>query len=108
MVQQIGPKALHAKIEAGEPLYLIDVRQPWEHEKAALPGSILIPLAELSARAAEIAPPDNALVVAYCHHGIRSLTAAQLLERLGFRPAASLVGGIDAWAVEVDPTMPRY
>jgi adenylyltransferase/sulfurtransferase len=47
-------------------------------------------------------------VVAYCHHGIRSLSAVAVLEQLGFRAAASLGGGIDAWSREVDPSMPRY
>jgi adenylyltransferase/sulfurtransferase len=108
LVQQIDVRELQRKLAAGEPVYLIDVRQPWEHETVALPDSLLIPLGELFARSDEIKPPAGALVVAYCHHGIRSLSAAALLEQLGFRPAASLGGGIDAWSREVDPSMPRY
>jgi adenylyltransferase/sulfurtransferase len=108
MVRQIEPRALAAKLAAGEPVYLLDVRQPWEHETAALPGSVLVPLHELPSRASEVRPPAGALTVVYCHHGVRSLPAAALLQRLGLRDVASLAGGIDAWSLEVDPSLPRY
>src|SRR5207302_914246 len=81
------------RLAAREAVYLLDVRQPWEHETAALPGSVLVPLSELGVRGLELRPPDGALVVAYCHHGIRSLSAAALLERLGIGPVVSLAGG---------------
>jgi rhodanese-related sulfurtransferase len=93
---------------AGEPVFILDVRQPWEHETAALPGSVLIPLSDLPARAAEVRPPVGTLVVVYCHHGIRSLSGAALLEQADVRPVVSLAGGIDAWARLVDPGVPRY
>ena len=108
MVQQISVQSLASKLSAGEPVYLIDVRQPWEHETVALPGSVLIPLHELPARLEEIQPPEGALVVAYCHHGIRSLSAAAFLEQAGVKPVASLAGGIDAWSLHIDPRLPRY
>jgi adenylyltransferase/sulfurtransferase len=99
---------LAQRLEAKKPVFLIDVREPWEHEIAALPGSKLIPLSQLQARVDEITPPPDAAVVVYCHHGIRSLSAAALLEHLGVTPAYSLAGGIDAWSVAIDPKMPRY
>lgn len=108
MVQQISVSELAQKLRAGEPVYLVDVRQAWEHETAALPGSVLIPLNELQERADEIAPPKGTLVVAYCHHGVRSLSAAALLEQAGHETVASLRGGIEAWSLEIDPRMPRY
>jgi rhodanese-related sulfurtransferase len=107
-VQEIQARDLAKRLAAGEPVYLIDVREPWEHELAALPNSKLLPLGQLHARAAEISPPEGALVVAYCHHGIRSLSAAALLEHLGIAPAYSLAGGIEAWSREIDARMPRY
>ena len=107
-MRQIDVRQLAARLQAHEPVYLLDVRQPWEHETAALPDSHLIPLAELAARAREVTAPEHVLVVAYCHHGIRSLSAASILEKLGRRNVASLAGGIDAWSQEVDPTVPRY
>jgi adenylyltransferase/sulfurtransferase len=108
VVQQITVRDLARKMAGGEPVFLLDVRQPWEHETAALPGSVLIPLNELPARVGEVRPPDGTLVVVYCHHGIRSLSGAAFLEQAAVRPVASLAGGIDAWARLVDPGVPRY
>jgi len=108
MVRQMMVEELDARMRAGEALVLLDVRQPWEHETAALPGSVLIPLDELTSRVDELEVPEGATVVAYCHHGVRSLSAAALLERLGHPGAVSLRGGIDAWSLRVDPTICRY
>ena len=108
MVRQIGVRELAQKIEAGEPVYLLDVRQPWEHETAALPGSVLVPLDELTQRGDEIEAEEGTTIVAYCHHGVRSLSAAVLLERMGHADVVSLRGGIDAWSRDVDPTVKRY
>jgi rhodanese-related sulfurtransferase len=106
--RQISVHDLAAKLEAKEPVYLLDVRQPWEHKTAALAGGILIPLQQLAGRAAEVHPPAEALVVVYCHHGIRSLSGAALLESCGLTKVVSLAGGIDAWSLEIDPQVPRY
>ncbi len=108
MVQQIGVQELSRKLTAGEPVHLLDVRQVWEHDIAALPDSQLVPLGELPARVAEIALAPGALLVVYCHHGIRSLHAAHFLEQAGFGDVASLAGGIDAWSAQVDARLPRY
>src|SRR5947207_11118212 len=108
MIRELNVQELAQKLASDEPVHLLDVRQPWEHEIAALPGSQLVPLAELPARIAEIAPAPRALLVVYCHHGIRSLHAAGFLERAGFPAVASLAGGIDAWALHVDGKVPRY
>ncbi|HWV38399.1 MAG TPA: rhodanese-like domain-containing protein [Vulgatibacter sp.] len=104
----IRPAELAARLRAGEPTVLVDVRQPWEHELARLPGSVLLPLGELPARAGEIVAPEDALVVAYCHHGVRSQSGAAILLGHGLRHVASLVGGIEAWSAEVDPGIQRY
>jgi adenylyltransferase/sulfurtransferase len=108
MVTEINVQELARRLTAGESIHLLDVRQPWEHDLAALPGSQLVPLGELPARVAEVAPAPGALLVVYCHHGIRSLHAAHFLEQAGFAEVASLAGGIDAWSLRVDPNMPRY
>ena len=107
MIPQITAEQLAAKIQDGESIYLVDVRQPWENEYCQLPGSVLIPLPDLPARLAEVEPPEKALVIVYCHHGIRSQSGAALLERLGIS-AFSLAGGLDAWSLEIDPRLPRY
>ncbi len=108
MSGQITVHELAAKLSAGHPLCLVDVRQPVEHQLAALPNSVLIPLQELAGRGRELQPPEDALVVAYCHHGIRSLTGAAILRQIGFANAVSLAGGIDAWSCQIDPRVPRY
>ena len=108
MPREITVTQLKKRLDANEPVYLIDVRQPWEHDTAALPNSLLLPLHQLSARAAEVSPPPGALVVVYCHHGIRSLSGAALLERLGLPDVVSLAGGIDAWSLAIDPKVARY
>jgi rhodanese-related sulfurtransferase len=108
MVQQIRPEALAEKLRSGERVYLLDVRQPWEHDLCALPDSLLIPLPELPARLDEVQPPDGATVVVYCHHGIRSIAGAAILEAAGITPAYSLAGGIEDWAALVDPRVVRY
>ncbi|MFN4257903.1 MAG: rhodanese-like domain-containing protein [Gemmataceae bacterium] len=108
MVRQIEAQELSRRLADQEPTWLLDVRQAWEHQMAALPNSQLIPLNELIHRYREIQAPAGALIVTYCHHGIRSLSAAALLDQLGFPHVASLAGGIDAWSCVVDTRVPRY
>jgi rhodanese-related sulfurtransferase len=107
MIPEITAKQLAARLEAGEKFHLLDVRQPAENALAALPNSQLIPLNQLSVRLAEILVPDGATLVVYCHHGVRSMHAGMFLAQHGFAPL-SLEGGIEAWSVEVDPSVPRY
>jgi len=87
-------------------LLLVDVREPREAEIAHIAGARLIPLRELPGRLAEL--PGHAEIVTHCHHGPRSLKAAEILKGAGFANVRSLAGGIDAWAREVDPEVPRY
>jgi rhodanese-related sulfurtransferase len=108
MPRQMHPAELAKKLAAGEPVYLLDVREPWEHATAQLPNSTLIPLGELPRRVDEVDPPAGATVVVYCHHGIRSLSGAAILEMNGLPTAFSLAGGIEAWSLLIDPTVPRY
>src|SRR5262245_44876278 len=108
MPRQIHPEELAKKLSAGEPVYLLDVREPWEHATSRLPESTLIPLGELLQRIDEVEPPAGVPVVVYCHHGIRSLSGAAILEAKGFPEACSLAGGIEAWTVLIDPSVPRY
>ena len=107
-MHEMSVKDLAARLDAGEALYLLDVRQPPEHQLAALPNSKLIPLNQLMARAGEIDCPAGVPIVVYCHHGVRSQMAAQALARIGHAEVYSLAGGIDAWSLEVDAKVPRY
>ena len=94
-----------ALLERGEPVQLIDVREPWEAEIAALPGATLIPLGSVEARLGELDP--DVPVITYCHHGVRSVDAADRLTAAGFH-ARSMAGGIDRWSRRVDGSVPRY
>lgn len=102
---EIRCEDLASRLAAEDDIFLLDVRQAWESELARIDGGTLITLQNLQAQLMEI--PRDREVVAYCHHGMRSLVAAKLLRQEGFR-ARSLKGGIDHWSIVVDPTTPRY
>lgn len=108
MISQIHPTAVKARLDAGEPVVLVDCREPEEYAICHLAGSTLIPLGELQRRADEVDAPPGALVVVYCHHGVRSISGAMMLKMAGLPDVASMAGGIEAWSVLVDPTVPRY
>ena len=89
-----------------EPPILLDVREPWEFDKARIAGARLVPMREVPARLGEL---DRAReVVAICHHGGRSAQVAQFLEKNGYGRVHNLVGGVDAWSRTVDPAVPTY
>ena len=85
----------------------IDVREPWEFETCHIEGSLLMPMGDVPARAHQELDPDEHIVV-FCHLGQRSLNVTAWLRNQGFEQVQSLHGGIDAWSVEVDPSVPRY
>jgi len=105
-VRRYTPRELSAALARGDDLQLVDVREPLEWDIGHLPGSVLIPRGELSARLAEL-DPDRP-VVCICHHGIRSQQAAAVLAARGFDRVFDLAGGLERWALDVDPDFPRY
>ncbi|QNE34738.1 ThiF family adenylyltransferase [Leifsonia shinshuensis] len=104
----VSPADLAARLAAGQPHILLDVREPWEADIAELPGSLLVPLDVVVRDAPGVAERlgDDPLVIV-CHHGIRAETARKLLDAAG-APGVVLEGGLDAWSREVDPTLARY
>lgn len=104
---EISPRELKSRLDRGDDIVLVDVREPWEFEIASLPESRLLPLGELERRIEEELDRDQEIVV-YCHHGFRSLEAAMTLWNMGFDRVKNLSGGISRWADLVDPQMPRY
>jgi rhodanese-related sulfurtransferase len=108
MSHQLSAPELAARLQSANAPKLLDVREPGEHEFAALPDSKLIPLRQLPERAGELAEWKDQEVVVYCHHGIRSLHAIGYLQSAGFTKLLNLSGGIDAWSLAVDPKCPRY
>lgn len=106
MVREIHPIELKERLGGERPPILIDVREDFEVAIASFPNAIHIPLRQLEDRADEI--EQGAVLVVLCHHGVRSINGAFLLERMGWVDVASLAGGIDAWSLYVDPEVPRY
>jgi adenylyltransferase/sulfurtransferase len=105
-VLELSGAALRDRLGGDAPPFLLDVREPWEYQIAHLEGSLLVPLAELPGRLAEL--PISGSIVAICHHGVRSMTALAFLRSAGFADVQSLRGGLDAWAISIDSTLRRY
>ena len=103
---EITPAEVKARLDQGEKLIFIDVREPWEYEVCRIEGARHVPLGALAASLQTL--PDVDEVICYCHHGIRSLDAATWLRFQGIEKAKSLSGGIERWSVEIDPDVPRY
>jgi rhodanese-related sulfurtransferase len=89
-----------------KPPLLLDVREPWEYATCRIEGSTLVPMNAVPAWAQEFAPDAETVVI--CHHGSRSFQVALFLERSGFPNLYNLQGGVDAWAHQVEPAMPKY
>jgi len=102
----ISPKELKARLDKGDRLVLVDVREEWEYSLAKLDNSILIPLGTLPQSLTRL--DRDSEIIAICHHGMRSADATDFLLQQGFPNVKNLVGGIDAWSVQVDVTIPRY
>jgi molybdopterin/thiamine biosynthesis adenylyltransferase/rhodanese-related sulfurtransferase len=98
-------KELKRRLDAGDDVAVLDVREPHEFEICNL-GGVLIPLGELPARMQELDPTRE--IVVHCHHGGRSARAVEFLEDAGFEKVWNLKGGIAAWANEIDPNLPKY
>jgi adenylyltransferase/sulfurtransferase len=104
--QDLGAAEVAAMLRRGDPLRLIDVREPDEHRVAHVAGAELWPLSRARAWLPDV--PRDTLVVFMCHHGMRSASVAGYLAERGYTRVANLAGGIDAWSLEVDGLVPRY
>ena len=107
-IPEITPTELKERLDRGDRLTIIDVREPFEWDIGNLGshGARLIPLKELPARAGEIDPGDE--VVLQCRSGARSAQALAVLREKGYPRLWNLKGGILAWADQVDPSIPKY
>jgi molybdopterin/thiamine biosynthesis adenylyltransferase/rhodanese-related sulfurtransferase len=104
-VPEITPRELKARLDRGDDIFILDVREPHEYQICNLHGH-LIPLGDLSKRVNEL--DSSREIVAHCRSGKRSAEAVEFLQRAGFRKILNLKGGILAWSDEVDPTVPKY
>ncbi|HZP48706.1 MAG TPA: molybdopterin-synthase adenylyltransferase MoeB [Vicinamibacterales bacterium] len=103
---EITPTELKQRLDRGDKLQIIDVREPHEYQINRIPGSTLIPLGDIPKRANELDP--DAELVMQCKSGVRSGKAADFLRSQGFKHVLNLKGGILAWIDQVDPTQPKY
>jgi len=99
-INQMTPVELKQELENQTPLFLLDVREPIEFRYAKIEGSVLIPLNQ------ELDKAQHVVVI--CHHGMRSLQAANYLVHYGFEQVSNLIGGVDAWSLQCDNQVPRY
>jgi sulfur-carrier protein adenylyltransferase/sulfurtransferase len=104
-VPEMTPRELKARLDRGDDLYVLDVREPHEYQICNI-GGHLIPLGDLSRRVNEL--DSSREIVAHCRSGKRSAEAAEFLRKAGFKKLWNLKGGILAWSDEVDPTVPKY
>ncbi len=102
----LSPLQVSQRLGSDKPPVLLDVREQDELEIVRIPGALHLPLSRLAAELSSLDPHAEYVVV--CHHGVRSGEAAAFMSEHGFLRVANLLGGIDAWACEVDPSMPRY
>ena len=105
LVPEITARELKQRLEQGDDLFILDVREPHEYQICNLKGH-LIPLRELTRRVHEL--DSSREIVAHCRSGKRSAQAVDFLRKAGFRKICNLRGGILSWSTEVDPTVPRY
>jgi rhodanese-related sulfurtransferase len=104
----VSVETLDALKKEGRPLCVLDVREPWECAIVSIEGSVCVPLAQLPVHLEQLKQYQHMHVVTVCHHGVRSQRAAAFLLSAGFTQVSSLEGGVDAWAVSIDPSLPRY
>ncbi len=105
---EISPRALKKRLDAGENIAILDIREPHERQICKLSDTIHIPMADLPTRIGELNSWKDKELVVYCRSGGRSAHSANFLRTQGFQCVLNLEGGVLAWSDEVDPSMPKY
>lgn len=105
---ELSVREAAALLASPSPPALIDCREEDEYAVASIPGAKLVPMSQIVERVGELSDLRDARVIVHCHHGGRSLRVARWLREQGFSQAQSMAGGIDGWALEIDPSTPRY
>src|SRR5229473_779314 len=104
---QITPREVKQRLDNGEKLRLVDIRETFEHRQARIEGSELIPMRTVP-KALDSLEAEEAPLIVFCHHGMRSLQIVSWLREQGVERCSSMEGGIDRWSLEIDPAVPRY
>jgi len=106
---EADPQDVKRRLDAGEKLHLIDVREPHEFALAKIEGASLIPMRSVPGELQDLeARADEGTLIVYCHHGVRSLNVVHWLREQGVTACQSMAGGIDAWSLGIDPSVLRY
>jgi rhodanese-related sulfurtransferase len=106
---EISPTEVKQKIDSGERIFLIDVREPEEHQITRIEGAELVPMKTVPvALGALEAKADDGTLIVFCHHGMRSANVVNWLRGQGVTASQSMAGGIERWSTDVDPSVPRY
>lgn len=105
---EVNCAQVKSRLDAGDKFVLLDCREPDEHQTVCIEQAQLLPMSEIQNRLAELELHRLDDVIVHCHHGGRSLRVANWLRQQGFDKAQSMSGGIDQWALEIDPSLPRY
>ena len=105
---EISCRTVKSHLDAGDDILLVDCREQQEHELVQIAGSLLVPMSEIQNRLDELRPHADRHVVVLCHLGGRSAQVTTWLREQGFTNVQSLAGGIEQWAVEIDPSLRRY
>jgi len=109
LIFEIAPAGVKQRLAAGEKLFLIDVREPEEHDFSRLEGSKLVPMGTVSTEINHLQNlAEEGTLIMYCHHGIRSARVVEWLRSQGIENCQNLAGGIDRWSLDIDPLVPRY
>lgn len=103
---EILPSDVKQRLDRGEKMMLIDVREPHEYAICRIEGAVLMPMGTIPANLQKLDGDED--VICFCHHGMRSMDVANWLRAQGVQSAKSMAGGIDRWSLEIDPKVPRY
>ena len=106
---EIHPQEVKSLMDAGDRIKLIDVREPLEHQICRIEGAELIPMGTVPQHVTRLEDEaEESKLVVFCHHGMRSLNVVAWLREKGITNCVSMAGGIDAWSLVVDTSVPRY
>ena len=104
---EITPQEVKRRLDTGEKLRMIDVREVFEFQQARIDGAELIPMRSVPQALSSLESEERPIIV-FCHHGMRSLQVVSWLREQGVENCTSMAGGIDRWSLEIDSSVPRY
>lgn len=105
---EVSAVEVKSRLDSGEKFLLLDVREQDEYDAAKIAEATLLPMSQIAERVGEIQAWKDLPIVTHCHKGIRSMRVANWLASQGFENVQSMAGGIEAWSLEVDPSVARY